>query len=383
MSPALPPPTTTPPPGAHSPTGAPPPIGSPPPSDRGGDEQPHRPLLVTSRPDLLDDLLRMTVVAGVSATVAVEPAAVRRSWVQAPLVVVGMDRASACLAAGLPPRPQVILVGDETTDSRVWSYGTRLGADHVIFLPAAESWLTGIFAELGGACRSPCVTIGVVAGRRGSGSSTLSVALALAALRNELRTMLVDADPRGGGLGPGFARLLPGADASPSHYGPRALRGADAASLPDQTHRGELSVITWDEATGPEISPLAMTELLSTARATSDLAVFDLPWQPDASAAMAVAACRTMLIVLAADPQAVTTARRVRATIARHCADIRAVIRLDDTPMRDPAQIGKALGVPVAAVLPEGATAFDDQLLAALDLVDLPSAGGRGPGTRA
>ncbi|MCM3886313.1 septum site-determining protein Ssd [Frankia sp. R82] len=392
MSPALPPPTAP-------PIGVPPPPSGAPPSGVGADEQLHRPLLVTDRSELLDDLLRLTEAAGVSPTVAVEPSAVRRGWVTAPIVVVGMDRAAACLAAGLPPRPRLVLVGDEATDHRVWSYGSGLGADHVIFLPAAAAWLTAAFAELGNADRAPCATIGVVAGRRGSGSSTLSVALALAALRNDRRTMLIDADPRGGGLGPGFTRLVPAVREGGGDPG----IGSPAAPSADGEHRGELSVITWDEQTGPELSPLAMTDLLSTAHATSDLAVVDLPWQLDAAATVAVTACRTVLVLLRANPHSVATAQRVVATIDRHCTDVRAVVRLDDTPPSKasrsgasaspaaprrsskpltPERVGRALGVPVAGVLLAAPDPFDDRLLAELGLLDVRPVGGSGSGAR-
>ncbi|WP_136448118.1 hypothetical protein [Candidatus Frankia alpina] len=107
-----------------------------------------RPLLVTSAPDLLDDLLRLAAAADVTTTVATELGALRRAWAVAPLVVVGMDRAEACIAAGLPLRPHVVLVGGHVEDGRVWSAGARIGADHVIFLPEAEPWLIDVFSDL-------------------------------------------------------------------------------------------------------------------------------------------------------------------------------------------------------------------------------------------
>ncbi|WP_163548089.1 septum site-determining protein Ssd [Candidatus Frankia nodulisporulans] len=399
MSPALPPPTATPPPAR-----TPPPTG-PAPSDHGAGGQPHRPLLVTGQPELLERLLRLTDAAAVEPTVALDPSTVRQGWVSAPLVVVGMDRAAACLAAGLPPRPRLVLIGDRTANKRVWEYGADLGADHVLFLPAAAGWLTAAFAEFCDADRTPCATIGVVAGRRGSGSSTLSVALALAALRNDLRTMLIDADPRGGGLEPGFTCLIPAVRDGGGKLGIDPGAGLPAGG----ERRGELSVITWDEQAGPELSSLAMTDLLATAHATSDLAVVDLPWQPDDAAAVAVAACRTVLLLVRANPQSVMTARRVATAISRHCADVRAVIRLDGTPPpgagssdaapsdagshasasgrppaqpQTPEQVGHALGVPVAGVLAGVPSAFDDQLLTALGLLDVRSAGGSGSGAR-
>ena len=50
-----------------------------------------RPLLVTSDPDLLDELLRLCAAAGTEAEVAHDIAAARLSWSTPPLVV-GMIR---------------------------------------------------------------------------------------------------------------------------------------------------------------------------------------------------------------------------------------------------------------------------------------------------
>ena len=52
-----------------------------------------RPLLLTRDPDLLDDLRRLSVAAGVEPDVVTTAAAGRRLWSAAPVVVVGDDLA--------------------------------------------------------------------------------------------------------------------------------------------------------------------------------------------------------------------------------------------------------------------------------------------------
>ncbi|MCL9796511.1 septum site-determining protein Ssd [Frankia sp. AgKG'84/4] len=311
-----------------------------------------RPLLVTGAPDLLDDLLRLAEVAGVNATVATDPVAVHRAWARAPLVIVCMDRAEACVAAGLPYRPHVVLVGDQVEDRRVWSAGARLGADHVVFLPAAESWLVRTLAEFGGPTRRASTTIGVVAGRRGSGASTLSAALALAGQRHGLDTMLVDADPRGSGLGTAFARLMPAVEGTPRDH-PRPT-GRPAASGNPPAGYGELSVVYWDQECGPELPTAAMETLLTTASSTADLVIIDLPWQPDPAAALALEACRTTLVVLRADPPSIPTARRVCSVVQRRCRDVRTVVRTVSSAALTPAKVSALLGAPLAGVITDG-----------------------------
>jgi len=320
-----------------------------------------RPLVVTDSPALLEQLLRLADIAGVSTTVAVESAAVRRCWASAPLVIVGMDRAPACIAADLPRRSRVVLVGRGLDDGRVWTAGAQLGADHVVFLPDAERWLVKAFSDPGGSHRGAPATLGVVGGRRGSGSSTLAVALALAGLTYGLRTVLVDADPRGSGLGFGFTRFLPSLDISPlSRYASRRSPGpigeapVEPGRSPEQVPlpaRGDLSVVAWSLPAGPEPTPAAMTALLSSTGRQADLMIIDLPWQQDQAAGIALEACRTTLVVLRGDASSTATAGRVCATTRTRCADVRAVVRRDRDDDPPPRETSSLLGVPLAGVV--------------------------------
>ncbi|WP_133150729.1 septum site-determining protein Ssd, partial [Frankia canadensis] len=348
----------------------PPPTVPPSPGLTGDLGAPPRPLIVTGLPGLIDDLLRLAAAAGVSATVAVEPTAVRRYWSRAPLVIVGMDRAAACVAAGLPPRPRLVLAGGDVDDGRVWSTGARLGADHVVFLPEAELWLMDAFGASGGPPRGrSAATLGVVSGRRGSGASTVAVSLAIAGLCHELTTVLVDADPRGGGLGPAFSQLLPMVDSShlfrrgtpPPAPPPReAAARADARPASARTpwrrsanapERGDLTVMSWDPRAGHVLSPSAMATVLGSVDPATDLTIVDLPWQQDPAATLALGSCETALVVLRADPHSVATADRVCAAVRDRCADVRAVVRRDSAGSLAPAEVSRTLGVPLAGVV--------------------------------
>jgi len=98
-----------------------------------------RPLLVTSDPLLLDDLLRLAAAGGVEVDVAHDVPSARRTWARAPLVLLGHDLAAPCARSRLPRRPQVVLVGGDLDDAGVWQIAVEVGAEHVVFLPLAEA----------------------------------------------------------------------------------------------------------------------------------------------------------------------------------------------------------------------------------------------------
>ena len=208
----------------------------------------NRPLIVTDDPELREDLLRLAAAAGAVVTVAPDAAAARRHWEDAPLVLVGVDRAVDCVAAELPRRRDVVLVGTDLADQRTWSLAVLVSADHVVFLPDAEPWLVDM---LSAASRSAghSLVVGVVGGRGGIGATTLAVSLARAGLRRKIRTVLVEADPLGGlAVGPdargapppdgfiraGFTRSA-FADPDPAAAGPAGTGPAGIGpAVPDQ-----------------------------------------------------------------------------------------------------------------------------------------------------
>lgn len=165
---------------------------------------PPRPLVCLRDPELLDDVLRLAAAGCVDVDVPADPAAARRSWSSAPLVLVGADVAEAYAGARLARRPGVVLVGrgpaEGTDDVALWALAADLGADHVVFLPAAEPWLVDRFATVAAGPGEPGQVVTVVGGRGGAGASVLATALAVTASRAGARTLLVDADPLGGGL---------------------------------------------------------------------------------------------------------------------------------------------------------------------------------------
>jgi len=150
-------------------------------------------------PALVADLRR--VVAAADRTLHEMSVPVqRRAWTEAALVVLDAAAAAAC-AGEYPRRPGVILVCTEPADLPGWQAAATVGAEHVLALPSEEVELLSIIAAAGEPSTGAGTVLAIVGGCGGAGASTFAAALAWAAGHDDRRdTLLVDADPFGGGL---------------------------------------------------------------------------------------------------------------------------------------------------------------------------------------
>src|SRR5204863_6109651 len=80
-----------------------------------------------------------------------------------------------------------------------WTVADELGAEHLVTLPTGEGWLAGRLRKVVEGAPAGQV-VAVVGGRGGAGASVFSAGLAVTAARAGWRTLLVDADPLGGGV---------------------------------------------------------------------------------------------------------------------------------------------------------------------------------------
>ena len=333
---------------------------------------PSRPLLITGDPDLLDDVLRLSAAAGVDLDVAADPTAARPNWSRAPLVLVGDDVAVSLKRARLRRRTEVVLVGRDLDDASIWERAVGVGAEHVTLLPDAEPWLIARLAEATDVGVRGLI-VGVVGGRGGAGASTLAAALAVTAMNNGRRTMLIDADPYGGGVD-----LLFGGERAPGLRWPDIatangrIGGGDLCeALPSM---GQLAVLSWDRGDPLDLPEQAMSSVLGAAARVCDLVVVDLSRRFDDAMHVVLATGDVVLLVVPAEIRAAASAARIASAVTRLADDVRVVVR-------GPAPGGLA-GVDVAAILGlplAGYLKAEPALALTLERGEVPGGRGRGP----
>lgn len=160
-------------------------------------EEAEMPLVVTADDTLLDGALRLCAAVGVTPVVARDTAAARKSWKTAPAVLVCADLVPALARADPPRREAVVVIGH--TIEGLWPDAVALGAERVCVVPAEQELVTEILANAVEGHGEACV-VSVMGGCGGAGATTLAASLVLAGAARGLSSLLLDADPLGGGI---------------------------------------------------------------------------------------------------------------------------------------------------------------------------------------
>jgi secretion/DNA translocation related CpaE-like protein len=332
-------------------------------------ERPH-PLVVTADPQILDDVVRLAAAGGASVRVVPDAVAARTDWAASPFVLIGADVAEECARARLGPRPAVVIVTRTAPDSLPWPVVAGLCPEFVAVLPAAEAWLVDRFADLADGRPDRGRVVAVLGGRGGAGASVLATALAVCARRRGLETMLIDADPYGGGIDLvlGWERLAglrwPELVDARGRLSPPALVGA----LPSD---GSLAVLSFDRSTVDGVPAQAMAAALDVGRRARDLVVLDLPRRFDDASTLALTTADRAYLVVPADIRSCAAARVVASVAATHCPSLALVVRGPVPGGIDPNEIALALDLPLVGLMRSDPRAGHGG--------DPPAASGRGP----
>jgi secretion/DNA translocation related CpaE-like protein len=226
----------------------------------------------------------------------------------------------------------------------------RLGPTHVCLLPASEAWLVDCFAERPGPPRPAARTLAVVGGRGGAGASILAGGLAVTAVSAGHRTLLVDADPLGGGLD-----LLLGWERLDGLRWP-ALAGAGGRVDPPTLlralpHRGDLVLLSFARDDSPAVPGEAMAAALDAGRHGRDVIIADLPRQFDDAAVLALQSADRAVLIVPAELRATAGAARVAQMIRVHRDDLSLVVRGPAPGKLKAEEIAEALRLPLAGSL--------------------------------
>ena len=315
-------------------------------------ENSHNPavLLATADDVLLDDLLRLAAAAGVTPRVESDLVGVRRGWQAASLVLVGRDLADDVARAQPVRRTGVLVVGTDLDDAGIYQVAVAIGADGVVVLPDGEAAVADRLADCVDGAVGSAVTLAVVGGCGGAGASALAAALAVSGTRRGLRTMLVDADPLGGGIDLFFGGEHETGTRWPALTGTtgRVNGAALRAALPVF---GGLSVLSWDRDDVVALPREAMRSVLGAAQRSSDLVVVDLPRRCDEAAEEVLTRSTSTLLVVPRDVRACAAAGRIGGQVGLLANDLRVVVRDGPAPSLRPADVAAQLGVPLAGEL--------------------------------
>lgn len=307
-----------------------------------------RPLVVTADETLLDELLRLCAAAGVDAQVAPDPFTARRHWIQAPLVVLGDDLAAQMCESCPPRRANVAVVTADADDASVWARAVGVGADQVYAVPDEQDRLIEVLANCLDRPGRDARVIAVVGGSGGAGASCFAASVALTASRASHDTLLVDADPLGGGvdmvLGNEDVNGLrwPDLAATQGRISGRSLRQA----LPRDAG---LSMLSWDRGDLLTIPVESMRSVLTAAQRSHDLVVVDVPRRFDPAAEEALVRASSTLLVVTAEIRAVAAAARMLSQLQQVSTDVGLVVRGPGPTGLDADIVSDTLSLPLIA----------------------------------
>ncbi|MGQ0574281.1 MAG: septum site-determining protein Ssd [Pseudonocardia sp.] len=315
-----------------------------------------RGLVMCSDTELLDGILRLAAAAGCELHRTVDPAQARRHWTDAPVVLLDEAAARRCADGRLPRRAGVLVAVRGEPAAAVWQHAVAVGAEHVVSLPQAEPWLVAVLAEAAEGGRRDGAVVAIAGGRGGAGASVLAAALAVTAVRDGERALLVDCDPLGGGLDlvlgtEDLAGLRwPGLTVGGGRVAAAALHAALPSPAVGGRGDGGLAVLACDRAThGPP--PGAVGSVLDAGRRAGEVVVCDLPRHLTEAAVVALGAATLTVLVVPADVRSAAAGARVAAALAEHSGNVQLVVRGPAPGGIDADEVAGAIGLPLLATM--------------------------------
>ncbi|HET9142840.1 septum site-determining protein Ssd [Actinophytocola sp.] len=314
----------------------------------------NRPLALIDDDELLDDVLKLAAAAGCAVERIPDAAAARVRWASSPLVILDGAGVRRCRELGLARRDQVLVVCAGPPPADLWPDALELGATRVVQLPASESWLVGALADV---AETPAGSTGrvlaVLGARGGAGASVFAASVGLTVLRGGNNALLVDCDPRSGGLD-----LVLGAETDDGMRWPelrlrtgRVPVSALHAALPGRTRgAARLSLLSGArEGVGPE--PDAVVAVLEAGRRAGETVVCDLPRELGPAACAALDRTDLTVIIVPAEVRASVGARLLAGRLRDRGLVPQLVVRGPAPGGLRAEEVAEAAGVPLLTVM--------------------------------
>jgi secretion/DNA translocation related CpaE-like protein len=326
--------------------------------------------VVMTDSELLDQVLSLTAVVGVEPLLLSDASLVRPHWSSAAMVLLGIDQADRVAAMGLPRRAGVYLVAEDRTAPQAQPWSLRLGAA-LVALPSSASWLSDALADVTRTSMGSGRVICVVGGSGGVGATTLAAGLAFVAARTQ-RTLLIDADPRSGGLD-----LLMGAERIPGWRWPRLANargylGDLTGQLPSVEDVDLLSMARDESLPGCELRAEQMKAVLLSAMRTHAVVVVDLSRSLGSAGGEALRRADLAVLVVRDDVRGVAAGCEVARQIAGDCSRRGLIVRQGRSRLLEPRLVASGVDWPLL-----GSFADDPALLLAAERGDPPARSAR------
>lgn len=314
----------------------------------------NRPLAFVADEALLDDLLKLAAAAGCELQRVPDAAAARHCWQTAPLVLLDQRGVAECVAGALPARDAIVVVATDPEPPELWKQAMEIGAERVITLPGADSWLISALADaMEGPASNAGKVLAVLGARGGAGASVFTVAVGLTALNAGNNTLVVDCDPRGGGLD-----VVLGAETEQGYRWPdlQLSAGRIAATalhegLPIRQKGNAHLTLLSGARKGEGPAPDAVAAVIEAGRRAGEVVVCDVPRQLEAASWSAIDRADLTIIVTPAELRAAITAKQLAHELKKRGATPQLIVRGPSPGGLRADEISATTGVPLLTTM--------------------------------
>lgn len=314
----------------------------------------NRPMAFVSDEILLDDLLKLAAAASCDLERVPDAPAARQRWLEAPLILLDQAGVKECLAHSMPTREAIVVVAFDPEPPDLWKDAMRIGARRVVTLPGAEPSLIDALADAAeGPPSKTGKVLAVMGARGGAGASVFSVAVSLTVLNAGQNTLLIDCDPKSGGLD-----VVLGAEAEKGLRWPdiQLTAGRVAArslheSLPTRRRgNAQLSLLSGARK-GEAPAPDAVGAVIESGRRAGDVVVCDVPRHLEMAGWAALEKADLIVIVTPAEIRAAIAARQLAEELRNRNGNPQLILRVPSPGGLRPDEIAATTGIPLLAMM--------------------------------